>query len=119
MIANDSKDGDADLFLASFRSLCRLVMAWHPQVGAEDVYAGLALVRPIVCETSHGVNARKSHCCFVLTQLSRGLLVPLSESVRQRTLTHLARDLLVDLSGPLRCLRGALGGCGAKLGGVG
>src|SRR5918999_6273197 len=125
MIANDSKDGDADLFLASFRSLCRLVMAWHPQVRAEDVYAGLALVWPIVCEPSHSVNAREPHCCFVLTQLSRGLLVPLGESVRQRTLTHVAdnifssaRHLLVDLSGPLRCLRGALGSSGAELGGV-
>src|SRR3712207_3249262 len=115
MIANNSKDGEVDLFLASFGSLCRLVMAWHPQVGAEDVYARLALIRPIVCEPSHGVNARKSHCCFVLTQLSRGLLVPLGESVRQGTLTHLAdnifgsaRHLLVDLSSPLRCLRGAL-----------
>src|SRR4051812_16944801 len=115
MIANDSKDGDADLLLAFFQSLCRLLMAWHPQIGAEDVYAGLALLLPIVCEPRHGVDARKPHSTFVLTQLSRGLLVPLGESIRQRTLTHLAeniissgRDLLVNLSGLLSCLRGAV-----------
>src|SRR5215213_2915498 len=115
MIANDSKDGDADLLLAFFHSPCRLLIPWHPQIGAEDIYTGLALLYPVVCEPSHGVDARKPHSYLVLTQLSRGPLVPVGKSVPQRTLTHpaknlisSARDLLVNLSGPLRCLRRAV-----------